>query len=116
MTSKINRFTDEEKRLYIELYLSGKHSLRELAAMAGTTATSINRWVKHGTISKRIVRYDNVKNTTSPTPIDPRDAEIARLRAALEKAELRAHALDTMIDIAEDKLKISIRKKHGAKQ
>lgn len=61
-------------------------------------------------------RYVSMKRKTSPQSADPRDAEIALLRAALEKAELRAHALDTMIDVAEANLNIKIRKKAGAKQ
>ena len=42
--------------------------------------------------------------------------ENARLRRALERAELRAEALDIMIDIAEKELKIPIRKKPGVKR
>lgn len=44
------------------------------------------------------------------------EQENARLRKALERAELRAEALDIMIDIAEKELKIPIRKKSGAKR
>ena len=42
-----------------------------------------------------------------------------KLKAAekqLEEARMRNIALDTLIDVAEEKLKISIRKKPGAKQ
>ena len=44
------------------------------------------------------------------------EQENARLRKALEHAELRAEALDIMIDIAEKEFKIPIRKKPRAKQ
>ena len=42
--------------------------------------------------------------------------ENKRLKAELTKAELKAKAFDTMIDVAEDMFKIPIRKKPGAKQ
>ena len=44
------------------------------------------------------------------------EQENARLRKALEHAELRAEALDMMIDIAENEFKVPIRKKPRAKR
>ena len=38
------------------------------------------------------------------------------LEKALQEAELKIKALNTLIDVAEDQLKIDIRKKSGAKQ
>ena len=49
--------------------------------------------------------------------VDPSDnAELKALKKALEEANLKIRALDTMIDIAEEQLKIDIRKKSGARQ
>ena len=48
--------------------------------------------------------------------INPLEAENRALRQALFKANLKNKALDTLIDVAEEHLKIDIRKKHGAKQ
>lgn len=42
--------------------------------------------------------------------------EVKALQAALAQAELKIKALDTLIDIAEEQLKINIRKKSGARQ
>ncbi len=42
--------------------------------------------------------------------------EIQSLQKALEEANLKIKALNTMIDIAEEQLKIDIRKKSGTKQ
>jgi transposase len=44
------------------------------------------------------------------------DEEKKALRKALEQAELKIKALNTLIDVAEDQYKIPIRKKPGAKQ
>ena len=38
------------------------------------------------------------------------------LQKALQEAELKIKALNTLIDVAEEQLKIEIRKKSGAKQ
>jgi transposase len=44
------------------------------------------------------------------------DAEKKALQQALEEAQLKIKALNTLIDVAEDQFKIPIRKKPGAKQ
>jgi anti-sigma28 factor (negative regulator of flagellin synthesis) len=42
--------------------------------------------------------------------------DVKALKKALEEAELKIKALNTLIDVAEDQFKIAIRKKPGAKQ
>lgn len=44
------------------------------------------------------------------------DIEKQALQQALQEAELKIKALNTLIDVAEDQLRIDIRKKSGAKQ
>jgi transposase len=44
------------------------------------------------------------------------NAEIEALKKALEEANMKNRALNTLIDIAEEQLKIEIRKKPGARQ
>lgn len=45
-----------------------------------------------------------------------KDLEKEALLQALKEAELKIKALNTLIDVAEDQLKIDVRKKSGAKQ
>ncbi|SEA15397.1 Transposase [Arachidicoccus rhizosphaerae] len=54
------------------------------------------------------------KNETRAEPISLEDA--AALKKALEEAELKIKALNTLIDVAEEQFKIPIRKKAGAKR
>jgi hypothetical protein len=46
----------------------------------------------------------------------PTQEQILELERQLEQAKLKIAGLETMIDIAEQELKISIRKKSGTKQ
>ena len=57
-------------------------------------------------------------NQSSPEASDAQSLQekIASLEQQLKKEKLRADAYDTMIDIAEKKFNIPIRKKAGAKQ
>ena len=43
-------------------------------------------------------------------------SQTAALQKALQEAELKIKALNTLIDVAEEQLKIDIRKKSGARQ
>jgi transposase len=54
------------------------------------------------------------KNEARPAAISSNDVEA--LKKALEEAELKVKALNTLIDVAEEHFKIDIRKKPGAKQ
>jgi hypothetical protein len=49
-------------------------------------------------------------------PIQPLHYSPTELSKQLIEANLKIKALETMIDVAEQKFKISIRKKFGAKQ
>lgn len=101
MKKKFNQITDEEKRRYVDLYQTGEYSLREVAKKGGISHNTLYKWVVNVIPDKRKSRYIIVKDKSKPQAVDSRDAEIARLKASLEKAELRAHALDTMIDETE---------------
>lgn len=54
------------------------------------------------------------KNEARSTVLSTADPEA--LKKALEEAELKIKALNTLIDVAEDQFKIAIRKKPGARQ
>lgn len=56
------------------------------------------------------------RDAKMPEDIKSLQEEVIRLRAQLEKAEIKAEAYEELINVAESKFKISIRKKAGAKQ
>ena len=59
-----------------------------------------------------------IENPVPMAKIKPsaQDLEKEALHRALQEAELKIKALNTLIDVAEDQLKIDIRKKSGARQ
>ena len=50
-----------------------------------------------------------------PSPIQSDDPEIVRLKRELQEAQLKAEAYQRMVEIAEEELKIPIRKKYSTK-
>lgn len=55
------------------------------------------------------------KGEVLSTRREPMSAEIRRLEAELRRERLHNKLLNSMIDIAEEQMGVSIRKKHGAK-
>jgi hypothetical protein len=70
------------------------------------------------------VKKQKAKSQACPSPAgDPQgrdvkalQSEVVRLQAELKHEQMRAAAYDEMINVAESKFKISIRKKVGAKR
>ncbi len=56
------------------------------------------------------------KQDTTEEDIAALRAEVTRLRKELRHEKMRADALDTMVDLAEEIFNIPVRKKSGAKQ
>jgi transposase len=80
------------------------------------SSTAIRHWIR----ADQKEKYDLVALKPAPpmprTPKKKSKDEVKALQEALAEAQLKIKALDTMIDIAEEQLKIDIRKKSGARQ
>jgi transposase len=82
------------------------------------------RWMqKYGYIEKPEISKFAIRMKEKPsTPIDisiennQLKGKIKELEKSLEMSELKAYAYSTMIDVAEEQLKVSIRKKLNTKQ
>ena len=120
----------ELKDQIIQEYLNTGCGYRKLQAKYGISRTTICKWVQvyqgiHGLdrTYKQQSHYlrdmdDPHKKRLPKKQITPDDLQkkIAALEKQLQWEKLRADALDTMINIAEEKLNISIRKKSGSPQ
>ena len=120
---------DIKEQIILE-YLQQGCGYRKLQAKYGISRTTICKWVQiyqgiHGLerTTKQQSHYlrdmndPNKKRLPKQSP-DTEDLQkkIAALQKQLQYEKLRADALDTMINIAEDKLNIAIRKKSGSPQ
>jgi transposase len=115
-----NRYPDEFKRKLAQEYLSGRFSYAVAAEEYG---------LKDKMVVKEFVKWYRKKyelglandstpmKKAKPTPQDLRlEERIKQLEAELRMSKLKVEALETMIDIAEDQLKIDIRKKSGTQR
>jgi transposase-like protein len=118
------------KTQVIQEYLETGVGYRKLAAKYGISRTTINKWVMihqgihniSATAKQQQYYLSAMNSSKDKKPLQEQQElqamqqKIALLEKQLEWEKMRTFALDKMIDIAEDKLNISIRKKSGNQQ
>ena len=118
------------KTQIIQEYLTQGCGFRKLAAKYGISRTTICKWVlihqgihnlpateKQQTYSTSSMNSSPKKSTTNNQQTEQALLQkIAVLEKQLAHQELRAEVLDTLINVAEKQLNISIRKKSGTQQ
>lgn len=120
---KIPTFLSDDKKLQVvQEYLNTDITQKELLIKYNLGGKqNINNWIrKFGLSSSTKVQIYKKRTMTDKTDkyIYDRSSEliIKKLEKELEYERLKNLALNTVIDIAEEDLKINIRKKSGAKQ
>ena len=108
----------DKKRLRDEVvaaYLEGGGTYRELEFRYGVNKSTLQRWVKG--ITESIGKEKAIDEEKSDTQRHREAiAENKRLKEELRRAELHNKLLNSMIEIAEDRLGVDIRKKPGSKR
>ena len=120
-TKKQKLYYDEVIRLHRE-YGYGEGRISKILPIGHAT---ISRWIAIfvSENKEKSVRMKKQKPRTVPVVADTQvkdikslQSEITRLQAQLKQESLRADAYEEMINVAESKFNISIRKKAGAKR
>ena len=105
--------SNAEKESIVAEYLLGNHTYRELGKKHNVDFRIIHSWVMkyQGRSPKPIMKLKQKKEEEAPL-----SNEVKRLQQELRKAQLNNKLINAMIDIAENQLKIDIRKKFGTKR
>jgi transposase len=120
-SSKQGHLSQQEKRSIVRAIEEGRMTIYEarIAYRVNSTVT-ITKWIKEikrenaELVASNASLMANKKQNQQPDP-DNKKA-LAEALKKLEEAELKVKALNTLIDVAEEQFKISIRKKAGARQ
>mgnify|MGYP003576935037 FL=1 len=113
--SKRTRYPVTLRRSVVRAVEGGMTISQAQVAFNIKSHTAIGRWIKKEREEKANLVIDN-PIPMSKKPKKENKESVKALQQALAEAQLKIKALDTMIDIAEEQLKINIRKKSGAKQ
>lgn len=119
-TEKQLRYFDEVIKLHYEEGL-GEDRISRLLPIGHTT---VSRWIgifaQEKGKSSRIKDMKKSQSTSSEleqnSEVQVLQKQVKELEAQLLRAEIKAEFYDKMIDVAEAKFKVPIRKKAGAKQ
>lgn len=95
--------------------MEGGATYRELEFRYGVNKSTLQRWVKGFTESIGKEKTGDKEKPVSQIHAEA-IAENKRLREELRRAELHNKLLNSMIDIAEERLGVDIRKKPGSKR
>ena len=122
MKTQLNQFTDELKLKVVREYLDSDVSQRELKQKYNIRGNNcIPNWMRkfglQGPSQQQLELQRTMTKQTDKTPYERElESKIQKLEQELEHEQFRTLALNTLIDVAERDLKISIRKKSGAKR
>ena len=113
---KRRNYTNLQKRTIVTAIEQGRLTVKEAKIVYNIkTEKIIRNWIfRHKLEKVEIHPIDNPPMAKDESP--EKDLEKEALQKALKEAELKITALNTLIDVAEEQLKIDIRKKPGAKQ
>ena len=116
MTTKRRTFSDAERLQLINEYLASGESKEVFQAKRRLGHSVLSRWMLNFGISEQTKTTQMPKIETKNYYEQQLQDEVIRLKKELEYERLRSKAFETMISIAEEELKVDIRKKPGAKQ
>ncbi|MDR0907065.1 MAG: helix-turn-helix domain-containing protein [Rikenellaceae bacterium] len=122
-------YTPDFQRMVAKAYYTSDKSMAKIGKEFNVNASSVYGWAQRykedfsGEVSIRqeMSTFKSVINVAAPmkkkelTP-EQMEQRIIELEAQLKREQMRSNVLDKMIDLAEQDLKIPIRKKSGAKQ
>jgi transposase len=125
-SSKREQYYDKAMQLYFEEGMCGTHICKVLPISRRALYNWIAIFAEQNPQIASMKGVKKVKKVSKPSPESQAEelpksvlelqAELKRLRAQLKKAEIKAEAYDELINVAEAKFNIPIRKKAGAKQ
>jgi transposase-like protein len=122
MKLKVNSFTDELRFKVVHDYISSDLSQRELMEKYKIRGVNtIKKWMRKFDMQEPSQNQIELQRTMAKQKEKTLyehelESKVKKLEQQLSNEQLRTLALDTMIDIAERDLKISIRKKSGVKR
>ena len=113
---KRRSYSAAEKRSVVRAIRAGMTVKEAVIAFNIPTNSMVHRWIKDFSVENTEISISKPIEMRKTPSLESENAEIKALKKALEEANMKNRALNTLIDIAEAQLKIEIRKKPGAKQ
>ena len=116
--SRKGHLSHANKTSILRAVLDGRMTVREAMIAYRVSSSTINHWIRAYKREKgELASIMGAKKSSKEKQNEEApDIEKEGLKKALQQAQLQIQALNTLIDVAEDRFKIAIRKKTGANQ
>ena len=121
-TYKCHKPEEHDKINAVIDILKGSTTAEDIQKRYGISSiSSVYSWIgkyvsQEKSLSLMVPTEDDMAKKSKNDQIQELKAQLRQVRKEAELEKLRAHAYDTMITLAEEKLNIPIRKKSGTKQ
>lgn len=111
-----SKYDKSFKRRVAQAYYEGNESTTQLAQFFNVPHQSVSRWAKE--FSSELAGTPSIPPMTEQEQKDMEalQKQVDALKKKLEHEQMKAFALETMIDLAKTELGIDVRKNFGAKQ
>jgi transposase len=109
----------QDKRSVVRSVNAGRLSVKEAAVAYRISEDSVRRWIRENKLENEELSSSNQEQLSKKSTKEQAGAgqdRARQLEQQLAEAQLKIAALNTLIDVAEEQLKINIRKKPGARQ
>ncbi len=116
MIIKQRSYSEEFKRELVRLFESGKYRVLELESLYGVSNRVIYRWIyRYSQFNKTGSRIIEMKESAT-NKVKELENRIKELERKLGQKQIKIDFLETMIEVAEEQLKIDIKKKSSTPQ
>lgn len=104
------------RRKIAQDYNDGNESLKQVAARYDINFRYVQRWSKEFSSELREDESTIVMTEQEQNELEALKKQNKQLKEKLDYEQMRTFALETMIDLAKEKLGVDVRKNFGAKQ
>ena len=113
---KRRSYSEEFKREIVSIFESGKLSVLQIEKLYGVKNNSVYNWIyKFSTFNEKGFRIVEMKDS-SVDKMKELERKIKELEQAVGQKQIKIDYLEKMIDIANDELKIDIKKNSNTQQ
>jgi transposase-like protein len=117
--TKRRNFSVQDKRSIVRAIRREGLNYKEAAIAYQISVKAIQNWEKEFAAENAELatcNQETLNKKKTEQPVSTDSGQVQQLRQQLAEAQLKIAALNTLIDVAEQQLKIDIRKKPGARQ
>ena len=111
MLRKRRHFSEDFRKRIVGLFESGRYNVAQISSLYGISLSLFYRWIYHySQFNKEGCRIIEMKQSAT-NKVKELEQRIKDLERMVGQKQIKIDFLETMIDVAEEELKIDIKKK-----